>query len=75
MWIVEVNPAYFSGLDDAEGSAFDTQSSSVIKLNNATILYLREVNKYLAIVCIMREDSFDRQGEFTLYAVNVVGHR
>ncbi|XP_064596952.1 ras-related GTP-binding protein C-like isoform X2 [Liolophura sinensis] len=48
--------------DDGDGSAFDTQSSSIIKLNNATILYLREVNRYLALVCILREDSFDRQG-------------
>ena len=51
-----------SGEEDAESSAFDSQSSSVIKMNNATILYLREVNKYLALVCILREDSFDRQG-------------
>ncbi|XP_074656153.1 ras-related GTP-binding protein C-like isoform X2 [Tubulanus polymorphus] len=48
--------------EDTETSAFDTQSSSIIRLNNATILYLREVNKYLALVCILREDSFDRQG-------------
>lgn len=49
--------------EDAEASAFDSQSSAVIKLNNATILYLREVNKYLALVCILREDAYDRQGE------------
>ncbi|ELT98835.1 hypothetical protein CAPTEDRAFT_21722 [Capitella teleta] len=50
--------------DEEEGdtSAFDQQSQSVIKLNNATILYLREVNKFLALVCILREDSYDRQG-------------
>ncbi|KAK3596364.1 hypothetical protein CHS0354_037083 [Potamilus streckersoni] len=47
------------GRDD---SIFDTQSSSVIKLNNGTVLYLREVNRYLALVCILRVDSFDRQG-------------
>lgn len=40
---------------------FDSQSSSLIKLNNNTILYLREVNKFLALVCILREDNF-RQG-------------
>jgi len=48
--------------EDSEGSAFDSQSSSVIKLNNATILYLREVNRYLALVCILREDSYEHQG-------------
>uniref|UniRef100_A0A6B2EDD8 Putative small gtpase involved in nuclear protein import n=1 Tax=Phlebotomus kandelakii TaxID=1109342 RepID=A0A6B2EDD8_9DIPT len=43
-------------------AAFDNQSSSLIKLNNSTILYLREVNKFLALVCILREDNFSRQG-------------
>jgi cbb3-type cytochrome oxidase subunit 3 len=45
-----------------EDGAFDSQSASTIKLNNGTILYLREVNRYLALVCILREDSFDKQG-------------
>ncbi|XP_045181557.1 ras-related GTP-binding protein C-like isoform X3 [Mercenaria mercenaria] len=45
-----------------EESAFNTESSSVIKLNNGTVMYLREVTKYLALVCILREDSFKRQG-------------
>lgn len=31
--------------DDAEGCAYDQQSSSIIRLNNGTILYLREVNR------------------------------
>ena len=44
------------------GCAFDTSSSAVIRLNNATVLYMRNVNKYLALVCILREDSFDFQG-------------
>ncbi|KAI9577133.1 hypothetical protein GQX74_004895 [Glossina fuscipes] len=45
----------------SEESTFDHQSSSVIKLNNNTILRLREVNKFLALVCILRE-NFNRQG-------------
>lgn len=51
--------------EDLEIAAFDNQSSSLIKLNNGTILYLREVNKFLALVCILREDNFDRQGRHT----------
>lgn len=43
--------------------AFDDQSSSLIKLNNGTILYLREVCSYLALVCILREDNFEKQSE------------
>lgn len=49
--------------DGIETSAFDKASSSLIKLNNGNILYLREVNKFLALVCILREDNFDRQGK------------
>ena len=47
---------------------FDQESSSVIKLTNGTVMYLREVTKFLALVCILREDSFDRRGE---YFVNI----
>ncbi len=32
---------------------------------NATILYMREVNKHLALVCILREEVFDRQGQYS----------
>ncbi|XP_041360556.1 ras-related GTP-binding protein C-like isoform X2 [Gigantopelta aegis] len=45
-----------------DDGAFDNQSASIIKLNTNTILYLREVNRYLALVCILREDSFKKQG-------------
>lgn len=48
--------------DDNELNAFDDKSASIIKLNNTTVLYLREVNKYLALVCILREDNFVKQG-------------
>ncbi|XP_055371639.1 ras-related GTP-binding protein C [Condylostylus longicornis] len=51
-----------SSIYSSEENAFDNQSSSLIKLNNSTILYLREVNKFLALVCILREDNFNRQG-------------
>jgi len=33
--------------DDGEGCAYDQQSSSIIRLNNGTVLYLREVNRYV----------------------------
>lgn len=52
-----------NSVDESDGSAFDEQSFSVIKLNNGTALYLREVNKFLALVCILREENFnDKQG-------------
>lgn len=43
--------------------AFDEQSSSLIKINNGTVLYLKEVTRYLALVCILREDIFEKQSE------------
>jgi len=48
--------------EDGELNAYDNESASVIRLNNSTVLYLREVNRYLALVCILREDNFERHG-------------
>lgn len=43
-------------------TSIDEQSGSIIKLNNGIILYLREINKFLALVCIVRDYNFTRQG-------------
>lgn len=43
-------------------STFDEQSASLIRLNNGTTLYLREINKFLAMVCILREFNVSRRG-------------
>jgi len=48
--------------DDAERLAYDSESKAIIKLNNGLVLYLREVNKYLALVCLLRKDNFDKHG-------------
>ncbi|XP_028405866.1 ras-related GTP-binding protein C-like [Dendronephthya gigantea] len=48
--------------DDGEGSAYDQETLSTIKMNNTTVLYLREVNKFLALVCILREENFEKRG-------------
>uniref|UniRef100_A0A3B3U6Y7 Ras-related GTP-binding protein n=1 Tax=Poecilia latipinna TaxID=48699 RepID=A0A3B3U6Y7_9TELE len=37
-------------------------SLAIIKLNNSTVLYLKEVTRFLALVCILREESFERKG-------------
>lgn len=39
---------------------------AIIKLNNTTVLYLKEVTKFLALVCFVREESFERKGIFPL---------
>ncbi|TPX60127.1 hypothetical protein PhCBS80983_g01994 [Powellomyces hirtus] len=38
------------------------EGHAVIKLNNGMVLYLREVNSYLSLVCLLREDNFEKQG-------------
>ncbi|CAM9934079.1 unnamed protein product, partial [Phaeothamnion confervicola] len=46
--------------EESEGLAYDSESSSVIRLNNGMVLYLREVNSYLALVCLLRADNFKK---------------
>ncbi|KYQ89539.1 Ras-related GTP-binding protein [Tieghemostelium lacteum] len=59
--VIDVSCIY--GLkEDEEGLGYDQESHSVIKLNNGMVLYLREVNKYLALVCLLRESNFDKHG-------------
>ena len=59
--VVDVSCIYGHG-EDSEGLPFDENSSSIIKLNNGRVLCLREVSKYLALVCLMREDNLELQG-------------
>ncbi|KAL1464117.1 hypothetical protein WDU94_003792 [Cyamophila willieti] len=59
--VIDISGIY--GLEESpDVPAFDSRSSSLIKLNSGTILYLREVDRYLALVCILREDNFEKQG-------------
>ncbi|XP_030395049.1 ras-related GTP-binding protein C isoform X1 [Gopherus evgoodei] len=73
--------------EDGSGSAYDKESMAIIKLNNTTVLYLKEVTKFLALVCILREESFERKGLIDynfhcfrkaiheVFEVGVVSHR
>ncbi|BFZ21392.1 hypothetical protein BsWGS_24430 [Bradybaena similaris] len=45
-----------------DDGAFDNESASFIKLNSSTILFLREVNRHLALLCILREDGCENRG-------------
>jgi len=58
--VVDVSCIY--GAKEVDGMAYDEESQSIIKLNNGMVLYLREVNRYLALVCLLREDNFDKHG-------------
>lgn len=54
-------------LQDGSGCAYDKESLAIIKLNNTTVLYLKEVTKFLALVCILREESFERKGVYLMF--------
>lgn len=59
--VIDVSCIY--GLKDrVDVIAYDSESTSVIRLSTGYVLYLREVNKLLALVCLMREDSFNKSG-------------
>lgn len=40
--------------------AYDQKSQAIIKLNDSTILYLKEVQKYIALICIIKESNYER---------------
>lgn len=40
----------------------DSEASSMIKLNNGMILYLREINIHLALICLMRDTGNESSG-------------
>jgi len=59
--VIDISCIY--GLSEGEeGLGYDKESKAVIKLNNGMVLYLREVNRYLALVCLLRESNFDKHG-------------
>lgn len=62
--VIDVSCIY--GTKDTDSSATglgqDPETQSVIKLDTDTVLYLREVHKYLALVCLLRSDKFDKHG-------------
>jgi Ras-related GTP-binding protein C/D len=43
---------------DVEGISCDDGSYTCVKLNNELYLYLKQVNKFLAFVCVIRDEVF-----------------
>lgn len=60
--VIDISCIYGSVKDEREGVVYDADSNAVIKLNNGMVLYLREVNRFLALVCLLREDNFEKHG-------------
>ena len=70
MGMVQANDKAANGILLDEGGSYDYQSSSVIKLTNGSVMVLKEVNRYLALVFIMRDDHYnvgDPRCYLTLY--------
>lgn len=42
-------------------NVFDSMSSSVIKLTGGRALYLKEINRHLALICVLREEALSKQ--------------
>ena len=62
--LIDVTCIY--GVDEAGGTKFDKKSSSIIRLAHANsqeniVLYLREVDKCLALVCLINESETHKQ--------------
>ena len=64
-----LNQFFFSLPEETDHAAFDDESAAVIRLNNSTILYMKEINKVLALVCILREENFTKPGTY-IYIVH-----
>lgn len=43
-------------------TGFDQDSSAVITLRTRQVIFLRQINMYLALVCVIKEDNFEKQG-------------
>jgi hypothetical protein len=59
---VVFNISTIYGWKSEDKGPFDHESQFVIHPNNSTVLYLREVSHCLALVCILLEDSLEKQG-------------
>ncbi|CAF0744814.1 unnamed protein product [Rotaria sp. Silwood1] len=47
--------------NEPASAVFDSMSSSIIKLTGGRALYLKEINRHLALICILREEALTKQ--------------
>eukprot|EP00696_Hemimastix_kukwesjijk_P018629 gnl/Hemi2/7542_TR2584_c0_g2_i1.p2 gnl/Hemi2/7542_TR2584_c0_g2~~gnl/Hemi2/7542_TR2584_c0_g2_i1.p2 ORF type:complete len:130 (+),score=42.46 gnl/Hemi2/7542_TR2584_c0_g2_i1:233-622(+) len=61
--MIDVSFIYGSkNAEDGSSSAYDSESASIIRLNTGMVLYLRDVSRCLSLVCLLREEHFDKHG-------------
>jgi Ras-related GTP-binding protein C/D len=66
---VVIDISFIYGVPDGQ-TAYDEKSTSAIRLNNGMILYLRQVSDYLALVCILHEEQFNKRSLLD-YNINI----
>ncbi|ORY96910.1 hypothetical protein BCR43DRAFT_492481 [Syncephalastrum racemosum] len=49
-------------LDHQKNGHTEAEASSLIKLDNGDVLYMREVNRLLVLICLLRQDNFEKHG-------------
>ena len=59
---VNNNQTGHSAVHTAHHQLDSSKSASIIKLSNGSVLYLREVNKHLVLVCKLRQNAFKKSG-------------
>ncbi|VDN58789.1 unnamed protein product [Dracunculus medinensis] len=63
MEISDIYDMYFEyEVVDKAKKSFDSNSSSVIHLKTDQVLFLKQINVFLALVCIIRTENFEKQG-------------
>ncbi|CAM9109327.1 unnamed protein product [Scytosiphon promiscuus] len=70
---IDVSCIYGGADEDGKESdklAYDNQSASIFRLSNGTVLYLRQVGSYLALVCLMQASHFNDKEGLIEYNVN-----
>eukprot|EP00051_Salpingoeca_urceolata_P031965 m.13711 g.13711 ORF g.13711 m.13711 type:complete len:362 (+) comp4638_c0_seq1:182-1267(+) len=61
--VLDVSTIYGSAEEGAiQPAGYDKRTSSIMKLNNGLVLYLREINRHLALVCLLRQENFQKHG-------------
>lgn len=56
--VIDVSSIY----SPATETGAEAKTASIIKLSSGQVLYMREVNRYLALVCQLRQENFEKLG-------------
>lgn len=61
--VIDVSYIYGMSRDTGVFQPYDDKSTSAIRLTSGMILYLREVNSYLALVCVLHDEAYSRRSQ------------